>query len=209
MKHSIRMRLAKQEASGERESKKKKKGRCATISFPSLRPLLLLLTLQFQSLGLILIESDQIKGGKREAPEREARQRRRRGRVLLQSRRALSQLLNSIPPFPFSLSALSLFLNQTHLLRSERELVRLDMGLRMGSSEPTRGRPPPPGVTERAGPAPAAAAAPELSGATLDVGTAACVTAGAAAEEPLPSGAGEPDAFSKGVAMVGCSLSLH
>ena len=85
------------------------------------------------------------------------------------------------------------------------------MGLRMGSSEPTRGRPPPapPGVVERAGaPAAAAAAAPEVSGATLDVGTAACVGGAAGAAEPLPSGAGEPDAFSKGVAMAWCALSL-
>ena len=81
------------------------------------------------------------------------------------------------------------------------------MGLRMGSSEPTRGRPPPPGVAERAGAA-AAAAAPEVSGATLDVGTAACVggAAGAAAE-PFPSGTEETAAFSKGVAMVWCTLS--
>ena len=71
---SIRMRRGtrknKRRAAGEKSRRERGKNRrCAAIPFPSLRPLVLLLALQFRSLSLFLIESCQIKG-QRERHER-------------------------------------------------------------------------------------------------------------------------------------------
>ena len=111
---SIRQRgeSRRNKKTGER-GRKRAKSRCATISFPSLRPLLLLLALQLQSLELGFIESGQIKGGRErheKKPGREARQGRRRQGCCF-SRRALSPHC-STPFLSLSLRSLSLSLRQ-------------------------------------------------------------------------------------------------
>ena len=107
---SIRQRgeSRRNKKAGER-GRKRAKSRCATISFPSLRPLLLLLALQLQSLELRFIESGQIKGGRErheKKPGTEARQGRRRQGCCF-SRRALSPHC-STPFLSLSLRSLSL-----------------------------------------------------------------------------------------------------